>query len=248
MKRALITAVLLALSTPLQAEVVNLVANGSFENPIIRDFQYQPSSTDWYYSSLSGVSDGSNPGYGGFCTTGAIPDGNQFGFIQEQGTFILQPVTFPASGTYTLSYFVGGRLGSLAPWPYGPYGGDTTYDVRLDSTVLVTATTATDSPMARYETTFNTSAGTHMLQFLITSAPPLPTGLPDQTALFDAISITAVPEPSTLALFGIGTFALLAYGWRRIRRSRYCARKRSSRRGEPRSQRSTSNWTKSVPR
>jgi hypothetical protein len=37
---------------------------------------------------------------------------------------------------------------------------------------------------------------------------------------FDTVQVesTAVPEPSTLALFGIGTLSLLGYGWRSRKR------------------------------
>ena len=179
---------------------VNLITDGSFENPTTNSWQYQPASTGWTFSVLAGISNGVNPGYGGFCTTGAVPDGKQFGFIQRSGDYFSQAVNFPATGSYTLSYFAGGRLGSDAPWPYGPYGGDTSYSVLLNSRSLVSNTTITNVPMAQNLVTFNATAGIQTLEFLITSVSTTTIPTTDQSALFDNVSITAVPEPASSSL------------------------------------------------
>jgi len=113
MVRGLMVALVLAVSAVGRGQV-NLVTNGSFENPVIpsggNPFQYNPPSTDWYYSgNNSGAGISNNTSTWGFQTTGAIPDGNQFSFIQGDGQYISEQVTFPVSGTYQLSYYAGGR-------------------------------------------------------------------------------------------------------------------------------------------
>lgn len=151
----------------------NLVVNGSFENPTVNGFQYQPPSSNWYYGGGTGISANS-----GFQTAGAIPDGNQFCFVQGAGDYVSEQVTFPTSGMYALSYDAGGRTAGSS------YGGNTNYGVYLGSSLLAAGTTTSNSAMTQQLDYFSASAGTQTLKLQVTGAAG------DQTALFDAVSIT----------------------------------------------------------
>ena len=174
----------------------NIVVNGSFENPTISGFQYQPSSSDWYYGGGTGISTTS-----GFQTSGAIPDGNQFCFVQGAGDYVSEQVTFPTFGTYALTYYAGGRTSGAS------YGGNTNYGVYLGSSLLAAGTTTSNTAMTQQGTTyFSVPAGTQTLKFGVTGA------VDDQTALFDAVSITPVAGSGNLDLY---------HSWNRVCRSSY---------------------------
>jgi len=192
-------ALLLSLSAAARGQVINLVPNGSFENPVIplngRPFEYGPPSTDWYYSG-AGISN--NTAAWGFQTTGAIPDGNQFCFLQGNGTYVSEQVTFPAPGTYLLTYYAGGRFdnGDQPPVNRDNYGGNTTYDIALNSAVLANGTTTTNSTMTqRGPVYFSALAGTETLKLQVTGVSGVST---NQTALFDAVSITPATQAKVL--------------------------------------------------
>ena len=212
----------------------NLVVNGSFENPVLDGpparvsqipggwYEYQPPSSDWYYSSDAGVS----TAHGGFeisnpndpanmYDTGTVPDGNQYCFVQRLGNYVSEQVTFPTSGTYALSYYAGGRL--VENSSINDLGGNTNYGLYLNSTLLADGTTTSNSPWTEYGPIyFSAPAGTQTLEILVTGITPSGTNgtVTDQTAMFDAVSITPVPEPSTFVLLGAGALSLLAYAWR----------------------------------
>ncbi len=226
MKRIVLGAVavvfLLAVSTLARGQEINLVTNGSFESPVVSTYQYEPPSSSWYYATGPGIGGGDGiataNGIPSFGFTGAIPDGNQFCFLQGLGANVSEPVTFPVSGTYELNYFAGGRTSYE-----DLLGGDTDYGLYLDSTPLADGTTTSNSPFSEYGPIyFFAPAGTQTLEILVTSTPSGESA--DQTALFDAVSITPTPEPSTLALLGTGTLGLLGYGLRRRRLAKRAAK------------------------
>jgi hypothetical protein len=192
----------------------NLVVNGSFENPSLSPgvaYQYQPPSSDWYYSGGAGISNANGefvwPPWDG------VPDGKQFCFVQGAGNYVSEQVVFPASGHYELNYYAGGRYDNGDPQIYG---GDTNYGLILDSTFLGFGTTTSNTAMTEQEPLyFSTAAGTHTLELLVTSTPLNEPA--DEAALFDAVSITLIstPEPSTLTLLSVGVVCLAGYAWRR---------------------------------
>lgn len=216
-KRQNIVAMSLILACGLVAHVraANLVGNASFETPPVNNFQYHPTSSDWVYSANAGLSTGINSG-NGFDINGTIPDGGQFAFVQNVGSYVLENVTFPVSGDYTLTYFAAGRRQAVPPTNYG---GDTNFDVFVGATLIATGSTTSDTPFTRRgPVTFFEPAGTFPLEFELTSIPA--NAISDQSVLFDEVSITSVPEPSTLALVLLGGMAFCARPHSALRRVR----------------------------
>ena len=161
----------------------NLVFNGSFEYPTVSGWQSQPPSSDWFYYG-AGISAG-----GGYGTTGPIPDGNQYCYVQSLGDYISEQVILPVSGTYLLSYYAGGR--SSGGSSLNDFGGNTDYGVYLGNSLLSAGTTQTNMAMTQQGTYFTASAGTQTLRIQVTGVTPSGSfGTTDQTALFDDISIT----------------------------------------------------------
>src|SRR5258707_274814 len=189
-KCQIIAAMSLVLACGLVAQVhaANLVGNSSFETPPVNNFQYHPGSSDWVYSANSGLSDGINSG-NGFDVNGPIPDGRQFAFVQNVGSYVLENVTFPVSGDYTLTYFAAGRQQAMPPTNYG---GDTNFDVFVGATLIAADSTTSNTLFSqRGPVTFFESAGMVPLEFELTSIPP--NAIPDQSVLFDEVSITSAP-------------------------------------------------------
>lgn len=95
----------------------------------------------------------------------------------------------------------------------------------LDAVLLFSSPTAEDSlfnvtsDWKRYSLTFTaTAAGPWQPSFLngyYAEARSGGGGNAGSTFGIDSVSITAVPEPSTLVLLGAGLFGLLAYAWRK---------------------------------
>ena len=178
-----------------RTQAQNLVTNGSFEYPVVTTFSYGPTNAVWTFPSLGGISHNQHIApYAGFLTAGSIPDGVQLAYIQELGNYMDQQITFPNTGTYLLDYFAGGRKIDASGGP--PFGGDTSYQVYIISdgvtNVIATGNTSTDTAMTkRGPVRFIASAGPATLRFQVTQ---INIGNPDQTALFDEISITPAPQ------------------------------------------------------
>lgn len=189
---------IVALSMFGKATAEIIVPNGSFESPSIPvedGFQYNPDGSSWTYGG--GISNGTWPANScGFVVAGEIPDGTQFAFVQQLGNFIETQITIPSDGNYFLSYYAGGRVNNA--WNFG---GNTSYEVYLDSALLDSGTTTTSAPLTlRDPEQFYANAGDYTLKFLVSAVY----GRSDQTAYFDNISITAVPEPGVLSLLLLG--------------------------------------------
>jgi YD repeat-containing protein len=78
-----------------------LIPNGSFESPVVADYQYRPSNTTWIYSGAAGVT-----ANGGTFTssTSDAPDENQVAFVEKNGS-LKQTFTI-AAGSHMLSFQV----------------------------------------------------------------------------------------------------------------------------------------------
>jgi RHS repeat-associated protein len=75
--------------------------DGSFESPVVADYQYRPSNTAWTYSGSAGVA-----ASGGTFTNsnGDAPDENQVAFVEKNGS--LKQTFAIASGNHMLSFQV----------------------------------------------------------------------------------------------------------------------------------------------
>ena len=173
------------------------INDASFENTDIaaNSFQYAPASPDWTFSASAGLVDPFAP-----LISSEAPDGAQFGFIQQTGSFS-QDIFFPSTGNYTISYLEAGRI---------DVGGSLDYQISVGGSVVHTDSTLTAQAFSLVETTFFTTAGIQTLSF---------DGLTvtDNTAFFDAISINElapVPVPAAAWLFGSGLIGLIGVGRR----------------------------------
>jgi RHS repeat-associated protein len=81
-----------------------LVANGSFESPIVTDYQTDPSDTAWSYTGTAGIA-----ANGGTYTSNNpnAPAGNQVAFVRNNG--LLSQVWTAPAGTYTLNFMAAQR-------------------------------------------------------------------------------------------------------------------------------------------
>ncbi|HTV41600.1 MAG TPA: immunoglobulin domain-containing protein [Candidatus Sulfotelmatobacter sp.] len=167
-----------------------IVSNGSFENPQVPDGTavYSPTNATWTWGVSGGII--SPPGYvndASFDAPAAL-SGDQIGFIQLNYDFdnstnstMFQTITLPVSGLYTISYYVAGR-----PSGAGGVGGDTMYNILIDTNIIATNSTSTGQPFTPEAFTFWSTAGTHILQFVLIKFPE---SNYDDTAFFDEINI-----------------------------------------------------------
>lgn len=207
MRRAPLTlffAVLLGVATAGRAQVV---VNASFESPAISNFVYTTSVTGWTFSAFVSGSGGTglttNGSSFGTQDIGGASDpggGSQAALIQGAGT-ISQASNFSTGGAFTLSFFAEAR---------GFAGGGVPLSIMIDSTVLTFGGNQTVSPSSGsvfdriVSDPFSVGAGFHTLSF--TGTVNLNTA--DVTTFVDQVSVTAVPEASTLALLGAGLVGL----------------------------------------
>lgn len=184
-----------------------VIVNPSFESPGISNFVYTTSVTGWtfgpFVSGVGGTGLTTNGSSFGTQDIGGASDpggGTQAALIQGAGT-ISQVIDFSPGGTFTLSFFAEGR---------GSAAGGVPLSIKIDSTVLTFGGSLTASPASGsvfnniVSDPFSVSAGFHTLSF--TGTVNLNTA--DVTTFVDQVSVTAVPEASTLALLGAGLVGL----------------------------------------
>jgi hypothetical protein len=195
------------LSGLVQIHGQNLVNDGSFESPVLGygNFHYgNINGSGWRF--ITGRESGGTGGSGithlpSIWSTSLAPiAGNQVGLLQSVGSWISQSVTLPAVGIYELQYFHAGRNA------FQTLGGDLTYSVKLDSTILGTFSTMTGQDFSPVTLRFTAPAGEHSLSFFAIDNGGLG---PDQTAFIDAVHLIQVPEPKAvlLAIFGLSILA-----------------------------------------
>ncbi len=208
-----------------------IVLNGSFENQpapggnstYLYNINGQNGSgltwlTDWtvggYYGSPvggGGVGIACN-GDGNAIVYSTTPAGNQYVWLQNYFVpsgeeYIYQSITLPTTGTYTLSFNLGGSISdsNAGADPYAIYLSSTApVYATPGGTILASGTTSHAASLGSHSTTFTASAGTYYLELANTGNGPT-----IQTMVgFDNVSITAVPEPSALVLLGTGAVVL----------------------------------------
>ena len=186
-KRALLylMALLIFALLGLQPASAQVVTNATFELPVLLASSslasYQPGFNvpGWTFLSASGVNAAGLISPPGDYAAPMAPDGSQIAFLQEASAAFSQTITLPAAGPCVLTYFVAGRPTN------GTYGGNVTYSVLLDSSLLVTNATTTNGQAFTLQTvTFTATAGSHLLTF--TNSPTI---VGDNTAFFDDIQI-----------------------------------------------------------
>jgi hypothetical protein len=199
-----------------------IVGNFGFEDPVIVSTAYTtpfgalPTSLpSWTFAaSEGGVTNGSYDGYyrvssGNFQSlTGLPPGSQQVAFLEVLGSFS-QIISGFDQSPITVSFYAGGR--NLAG--YGANG----VQVKIDDTLLTFAGASTLTPVDGIMNLYTSdairvSAGSHTLSFYGMDHA-------DHMSFIDNVSITVVPEPSTLGLLGVGLLGLPVYAWRRRRRA-----------------------------
>jgi len=196
-----VVAVGLAAASELRAQVV---LNGGFEDNA-GDFTAFPG----YEAGNAPIEDftSAGPGQSGIngapaCCTNFAPSvfSSAFAFIQGAGSLSQTIGGFTVGSNYTLTYQDAARVQD---------DGDTnTLTTSIDGASLVTIPTS--AGFITRSLNFTASAGTLTLLFQ-TGTP-----LDDQSIAIDNVSIAAVPEPSTMALLGLGAVGLV-YAARRRR-------------------------------
>jgi hypothetical protein len=190
----------------------NLITDGDFSTPGqgVGGYTYAPTGSPWTFSPLIGGVSGSGITYipSAFENT---PLNIQAGFLQTAGgsvsstdpASISQVFSAPAAGSYDLSFMYAGRTYD---------GGTTTFKVSVDGSSVFTVTPLSGQNFTPESLIVTLANGNHTLAF--TSTAPV-IGY-DETAFIGNVSLTAVPEPTTiisaalmLLPFGASTLRIL---------------------------------------
>lgn len=187
------------LSAAAFAAPINEVENAGFEVPNqFGGYKYLTGNSDYGWSFLKGSGVASNDG-GGFNVTGA--SGNQAGFLQGNGSSFFQNFDFEGAQV-SISFLAESR----------PSGGNP-ISVMIDNQVLSFGGFTLFTPSSSTSFTSYTSelisltSGVHSLAFSGVGIAGL-----DITSFIDGVTINAVPEPTTIALLGLGLLGFAASG------------------------------------
>ena len=124
--------------------------------------------------------------------------GNQYAFVQDQGT-LSQTFNSSLAGATTITFDVAGR---------GSSGhGSESLEAVLNGVVIGSGATTDFQGFQLVSLTGTLNAGSNTLEFLGL------TQLTDQTALIENVNVAPVPEPSTWAMiiFGFATLGFIGY-------------------------------------
>jgi hypothetical protein len=199
----------LTLATSAKASL-NLIADGDFLTPNLgtapSSYEYAPSGSSWTFSPLIDGVSGSGITYipSDFQNS---PLNTQVGFLQTAGGTISS--TDPASisqgftasaGSYDLSFSYAGRSYD---------GGNTTFTVSVDSIVVGTLNPYSGQSLTPQSMNISLVSGNHTLAFTAAGVSGN-----DETAFIDNVSVSAVPEPTTMVA---GALLLLPFGMSTLR-------------------------------
>jgi hypothetical protein len=195
--------IVLILAAPAKA---SLIADGDFSIPNLgtssTSYSYAPTGSPWTFSALIPGVSGSGITYipSDFQNT---PLNTQVGFLQTAGgtisssdpASISQSFTAPAAGTYDLSFSYAGRSYD---------GGTTTFAVSVDGHVVDILSPSSGQPLTSQSFDISLVGGNNSLAFTATGVSGN-----DETAFIDHVSVTSVPEASTVIA---GALLLLPFG------------------------------------
>jgi hypothetical protein len=192
----------------------NLLTNGGFESPTIGASSVSATSpTSWSCTLVNFNTGGAflvNASAGGFMgVTGggqdsfpAAEQGQQYLAIGNHSVSVVSQVfTVSTPATYLLSW-------DNSSYGSSPYAAVSPYEVAItNSSSSTVASLSSIQPIADVWTpetmSANLTAGTYTLSF----TPAGPNG--DACPLIDSVSLTAIPEPSTLTLLALGGVTIL---------------------------------------
>ncbi len=210
-KNILVAAAFGVAAVAAQASSVNLVSNGSFDGTT-GDYIYnaspasvaalgiwvptQAGTVSGWDGSFVSIASGSGPwgtpaGLTGF---NAATQGGYVAGVQSDGTL-----------TQTLSLAAGQYL---LTWTTANRGADQTYSVLFNGTELDQVTTTNGAGWTTESVLFSTTGGGDLSFVGDTHFADR-----DATSFIDNVSVTAVPEPTSLLMMAVATLGLLA--WRR---------------------------------
>ena len=214
--RILISVSVFVLICPYAGPVgAQIVANGDFELPTILDGTYLPSApTGWVggYGVVNPDSSGHYAGGGG-ATWPQPVSGQQYEDIGDQAqTALSQTFSILAAGTYALAWRDNTALGLPAKFQTSPYNV-TMVNSSLQQIVSSNFDAYQVNGLWGQRALFiSLPAGLYTLRYTSTNS------LQGADALIDALSLTAVPEPSSALMLSVGLAAFLLGRSARVRR------------------------------
>lgn len=195
-----------------------LILNGSFEDPIVPVGSFRTlgvgstAITGW---EVVGVNTALVSG--AFLDTGILyqaQDGNQWLDLTGPGTNsaangVTQNVTTTIGQAYSLNFYVGSATNGSTIFA-------STVDLSINGGPRVSYTNPnTPSNVLdwiSFSANFTATSTTTNITFYNGSAPN------NHLSGLDNVSLSAVPEPSALAIWGMGVIGMAVYGWRRRRK------------------------------
>jgi hypothetical protein len=210
----------------------NLITNGSFETPLVQTGGFTNFGTG--STSITGwtvVGPQASIVSGSYASSGLrfpAEDGNQWmdltGDVSIRGEGVMQTVATTAGTSYNLSFWVGNQVN-----PGGIYGLTSTVNLSINGGPNLAFTNSngsgsTNQNWREFITSFIATSASTTLQFLngdpisdntngldnIVLLEGSPSGGGGTTSNGTGGTPTAVPEPFTLGLFGIGLIAVAA--------------------------------------